>query len=85
VEIKTLIEIVVVLVGGIGSFFILKNTVENLKDENQKQWTVITDLREWQDTHQRNSSDTRLEIEKDMGKLRENTGKIEVNYLKWYV
>ena len=84
-EIKTLIEIVVVLVGGIGSFFILKNTVENLKDENQKQWTVITDLREWQDTHQRNSSDTRLEIEKDMGKLRENTGKIEVNYLKWYV
>lgn len=45
-----------------------------LKNENQKQWDIITEIREWQRTHEREAADRRLEIEREMSKLRENDG-----------
>lgn len=55
----------------------LKETVNSLKEEDKQQWAIITKVREWQTEHEKEAAQRRLEIEREMGKLRESAGKVE--------
>ena len=80
-DIRTIMEIGVVVFGAIGSWFILKAQVDRLKEEDIRQWEAITKLRDWSSLHEKDSSQTRLDLEKSMGQIREtaskNDGKID--------
>lgn len=78
IDIKTIVEGLVLFTTIVGAWFVLKSNVDHLKGENESQWTVITKLRDWQDRHQMESAQTRLDIEKELGRIRENAGKIEI-------
>jgi Zn-finger protein len=74
---KTALEIAGLLFAFAVAFGVFKNTVENLKSENAQQWTVITKCRDWQQIHEKEASERRLEIERQLGKIREDSSKVE--------
>lgn len=74
---KSILEIAGILIGFAVAFGVFKNTVDNLKQENSQQWTIITKCREWQSAHEKEAADRRLEIERQLGKLREDSSKVE--------
>lgn len=95
----TAITLGLALVGGIYGYGRLSRSVESNKDaitDDKKDsddqfknvWKVVGDLREWTIQHARDSADRRLEIEKDIGHLRERIGNLDtkldaiITYLK---
>src|SRR5690242_10911477 len=72
----------------VGGWFTLKNQVGNLEQkardnrdatdqEHQNIWKVIGELRMTLDEHLKGSAQTRLELEKEMGRIRESNGKTD--------
>lgn len=76
-DVARIIEIAGAAVTIVGFFYYLRFNVDQAKEENKEQWRVITKLRDWQEQHQNQSSEYRLQTEKEFGKVRENAGKIE--------
>lgn len=74
---KTALEIAGLLFAFAVAFGVFKNTVENLKNENSQQWSIITKCRDWQQIHEKEAADRRLEIERQMGKLREDGSEVK--------
>ncbi len=74
-EIKSLIEYGIIFVGAVGFFFTLRNSVDHLKEEDQKQWDQIAKLRDWVTVHERDEATSRLDLERDMGRIREDASK----------
>lgn len=60
----------------IGNWFVFKNKLEHTEEENRSQWEVITRLRNWQENHVIESAEKRLEIEREMGRIRESASSV---------
>lgn len=54
------------------NWVIVKVKGEHAEKENGDQWRTINALRNWQENHVKESSEKRLEIEREMGRIREN-------------
>ena len=74
-------SLVVAIISG---YFYLKIKMETLdkwkedrEKEDENQWNIITKCREWQTLHEKEAADRRLEIERQLGKLREDSSKVE--------
>lgn len=74
---KTIIEIFVLFAGIISSFGYMRYKVERLNEEDSKQWIIIDGFRSWKEAHDKDVADKRLELEKDLGYLRESILKID--------
>lgn len=55
----------------------LQDVRKDYKTEDDKIWAIVTKCREWQAEHEKEAAQRRLEIEREMGRLRESTGKVE--------
>lgn len=87
-DLKIIIEIVVIIVGIIGGWFTIKNKVGNLEDKYKDQkdddtkmhenlWKIIGDIRASLLAHEKESNQVRLDIERELGRIRENASKFE--------
>jgi hypothetical protein len=84
IDIRAVVEIVTILLGaGIawGTFTktieSLRETNNNFKEDNQEQWVAITKIRDWVTVHERDEATARLDLERDMGRIRESVGKTD--------
>jgi len=71
-DISKIIEICLLIAGAGVAYGVHKTTVTNLEREDDEQWKVITKMRDWQIEHERDSAKTRLEIEREFGRSRED-------------
>lgn len=76
-ELKDLFPYASLTVSIIAGYFYLKTKVESLDKTDESQWAIITKCREWQASHEKEAADRRLEIERQLGKLREDSSKVE--------
>lgn len=74
-DLKTVIEIVVLIAGGGVAYGIFQTTVTTLKEENREQWVTITKIRDWVTIHEKDSAMIRLDMEKSLGHIREDASK----------
>lgn len=74
-DIKTFVEVGFILCGAIGSWFVLKYKVDNLKEIDEKQWNQISNIRDWIIVHEKDEATKRLDLERDLGRMREETSK----------
>jgi signal transduction protein with GAF and PtsI domain len=84
-DIKTVVEILVLILGAGVGWGVFTTKIESLKQvfedqkkdsekEHQNLWKVIGQLRVDFGVHEKDSATVRLDLEKEMGRLRENSG-----------
>lgn len=91
-DLKDLLYIGGIIFTALGGWFTLKNKVERLKEvdielaaEDEKTWEVIQQIREWVTAHEKEVSDKRIELEKDMARIRETAIKTDSNQNQLFI
>ncbi len=74
-EMGALISFVLAIVGGAVGYGRLNRSTEANSEQIDEIWKVVTKTRDWQVDHEKDSAGYRIELEKEMGRIRENIGK----------
>lgn len=76
-EMGALIAFVVAIIAGAVAYGRMQRSVESVSSDMSNSWKIIDDLRKWQSQHERDSANYRVELEKEMGKIRGDIGRVE--------
>jgi uncharacterized protein (DUF2141 family) len=71
IELGTLLALISSVVAAAVGYGKLQNQISGLKEERDQMWKEVEKLRRWEQDHERESSNVRLQIERDQGAIRQ--------------